>query len=154
VKDLGWRLELLGDGPEMPHLREQVGLAGLEGRVHFYGWVAPAQVAAIMSQGDILVLPSLAEGLPLAGVQALAAGLAILGSDIGGIGDVVRSGLNGFLCPANDTGSFAGALRVMLTTDGLLAQLKAGSRSQAEGFAIPAIAAQFQGIFQRVAGRT
>jgi glycosyltransferase involved in cell wall biosynthesis len=154
VQDLGWRLELLGDGPEMPRLREQVNLAGLGGRVHFHGWVAPEQVAAIMSQGDILVLPSLAEGLPLVGIQALAAGLAILGSDIGGIGDVAQSGLNGFLCPVNDSGSFAGALRVMLTTDGLLPKMKAGSRSLAASFAIPNLAAQFQEIFQRVAGRT
>ena len=122
-------------------------------RVHFHGWVAPEQVAAIMSQGDILVLPSLAEGLPLVGVQAQAAGLAILGSDIGGVVEVVRSGLNGFLCPANNTGSFAGALRVMLTTDGLLPKMKAASRELAESFAIPNIAAQFQEIFQRVAGK-
>jgi len=154
VKDLGWRLELLGDGPEMPLIRAQVNLAGLARRVHFHGWVAPEKVAAIMSQGDILVLPSLAEGLPLVGVQALAAGLAILGSDIGGVVEVVRSGLNGFLCPANDTDGFAGALRVMLTTDGLLPKMKAASRSLAEAFAIPNIAAQFQGIFQRVVGRT
>ena len=154
VKDLGWRLELVGDGPEMPLIREQVNLAGLAPRVDFHGWVAPAKVAAIMSQGDILVLPSLAEGLPLVGVQALVAGLAILGSDIGGVAEVVRSGLNGFLCPANDSGGFAGALRVMLTTDGLLPKMKAASRSLAEAFAIPNIAVQFEGIFQRVVGRT
>jgi glycosyltransferase involved in cell wall biosynthesis len=154
VQDLEWRLELLGDGPEMPLIRAQVNLAGLAPRVHFHGWVAPAEVAAIMSQGDILVLPSLAEGLPLVGVQALAAGLAILGSDIGGVVEVVQPGLNGFLCPVNDTGGFAGALRVMLTADGLLPKMKAASRSLVETFAIPNIAAQFQGIFQRVVGRT
>jgi glycosyltransferase involved in cell wall biosynthesis len=154
VQDLGWRLELLGDGPEMPLIRDRVNLAGLAPRVHFHGWVAPEQVAAIMSRGDILVLPSRAEGLPLVGVQALAAGLAILGSDIGGITEVVESGRNGFLCPADDIEGFAGALRVMLTTDGLLPKMKAASRSLAAAFAIPNIAAQFQGIFQRVVGRT
>jgi len=154
VQDLGWRLELLGDGPEMPLIRDQVNLTGLAPRVHFHGWVAPEQVAAIMSRGDILVLPSRAEGLPLVGVQALAAGLAILGSDIGGVAEVVRPGRNGFLCPADDPEEFAGALRVMLTTDGLLPEMKAASRSLAATFAISRIAAQFQGIFQRVAGRT
>ena len=90
----------------------------------------------------------------LVGVQALSAGLAILGSDIGGVAEVVRPGLNGYLCPANDIGGFAGALRVMLTTDGLLPKMKAASRGLAEAFAIPNIAAQFQEIFQRVVGRT
>ena len=153
VQDLEWRLDLLGDGPEMPVIREQVNLAGLAARVHFHGWVAPEQVAAIMSQGDILVLPSRAEGLPLVGVQALAAGLAILGSDIGGITEVVESGRNGFLCPADDIEGFAGALRVMLTTEGLLAEMKTASRSLAAAFAIPHIAARFEEIFQTVVTR-
>jgi glycosyltransferase involved in cell wall biosynthesis len=148
VQDLAWRLEFLGDGPEMPAICQEVNLAGLEDRVHFHGWVAPAQVAAIMSRGDILVLPSRAEGLPLVGVQALAAGLAILGSDIGGIAEVVRPGVNGCLCPVDDTDGFAGALRLMLTTDGLLAQMKAASRDLAAGFAIPQIAARFEELFR------
>ena len=153
VQDLKWQLELLGDGPEMPAIREQVHLAGLEGRVHFHGWVAPARVAEVMSRGDILVLPSRAEGLPLVGVQALAAGLAVLGSDIGGIAEVVHSGVNGFLCPANDAQGFARALRVMLTTGGLLPKMKAASRNRAEAFAIPQIAAQFEGIFEEAVTR-
>jgi glycosyltransferase involved in cell wall biosynthesis len=154
VKDLAWQLEMLGDGPHMPLLREQVKEAGLEPRVIFHGWTAPEKVAAIMSRGDILVLPSLAEGLPLAGVQALAAGLAILGSDVGGVAEVVRSGENGFLCPARDAGGFAGALRIMLTTDGLLAKMKAASRRMAEAFDIQKIAARFEGIFKMAVARS
>jgi glycosyltransferase involved in cell wall biosynthesis len=153
VQDLAWQLELLGDGPEMPAIREQVNLAGLKGRVHFHGWVAPGKVAEIMSRGDILVLPSRAEGLPLVGVQALAAGLAILGSNIGGIAEVVHSGVNGCLCPASDAEGFARALRVMLTSEGLLAKMKAASRSRAEAFAIPKIATQFEEIFQTAVTR-
>ena len=66
-----------------------------------------------MENSDILVLPSLSEGLPAVGMQALAAGLAILGSDVGGISDVVQPGQNGFLIPVNDLAAFA----ERLTTD-------------------------------------
>jgi glycosyltransferase involved in cell wall biosynthesis len=149
VKDLEWQLEMLGDGPEMPRLREQVARAGLAQRVTLTGWVAPDRVTEIMSRGDLLVLPSLSEGLPLVGVQALAAGLAILGSDVGGIADVVHPGRNGFLCQVNDAPGFVQALGTLLTDQGLLARMKAESRRLARVFDIRQIAAQFDGIFRR-----
>ena len=77
--------------------------------VFFHGWVTSSQVQAAMERSDILVLPSLSEGLPVVGMQALAAGLAILGSDVGGISDVVQPGENGFLVPVNDPAAFAAA---------------------------------------------
>lgn len=154
VKDLEWQLEMLGDGPDMPSLRERVARAGLTRRVTLPGWVAPDRVAELMSRGDILVLPSLSEGLPLAGVQALAAGLAILGSDVGGIADVVHPGRNGFLCQVNDTPGFVQALGTLLTDEGLLARMKAESRRLARVFDIRQIAIRFDGIFRRaVTGR-
>jgi glycosyltransferase involved in cell wall biosynthesis len=150
VKDLAWRLEMLGDGPERPRLQEQAKAMGLEERVNFHGWVAPERVAGVMSRGDILLLPSLSEGLPLVGIQALAAGLAVLGSDIGGVAELVRPGGNGFLCPVHDLQAFARALRLMLTTDGLLSQMKAESRRRAAIFDIQKTALQFDNIFKEV----
>lgn len=150
VQDLAWQLEMLGDGPEMPLIKERAKAAGVEGKVNFHGWVAPERVAAVMSRGDILILPSLAEGLPLVGVQALAAGLAVLGSDIGGVAELVRPGGNGFLCPVHDLQGFAGALRMMLTTEGLLAQMKAESRRLAAIFDIKKTAVQFDNLFRAV----
>lgn len=149
VKDLEWQLEMLGDGPEMASLRERVARAGLARRVTLHGWVAPDRVAEIMSRGDLLVLPSLSEGLPLVGVQALAAGLAILGSDIGGITDVVQPGRNGFLCQVNDTSAFVQALRTLLTDEGLLTRMKAASRRLAQNFDIRQIATRFDSIYRR-----
>lgn len=153
VKDLAWQLEMLGDGPEMPLIKEQAKTAGIEGKVNFHGWVAPERVTAEMSRGDILILPSLAEGLPLVGVQALAAGLAILGSDIGGVAELVRPGVNGFLCPVHDLPGFARALRAMLTNKDLLAQMKAESRRLATIFDIKKTAVQFDNIFKAVVQR-
>jgi len=154
VQELDWQLEMIGDGPEMPVIRERVKKAGWSGRVTFHGWVAPERVAEIMSRGDILMLPSLSEGLPLVGVQALAAGLAILGSDIGGIADVVQPGRNGFLCPVNNGGDFVRALRTMLTMEGMLPEMKAESRRLARAFDIREIGARFDDIFTRVVSGT
>ena len=153
VKDLAWRLEMLGDGPLMSAVKKEVEVSALKPRVNFHGWVSPEQVAATMSQGDILLLPSLAEGMPLVGVQALAAGLAIVGTDIGGIAEVVRPGINGFTFPPHDTRGLAQALRTLLTTDGLLARMKAESRRLAGLFDIKKIGLRFENIFETVVNK-
>ena len=98
-----------------------------------------------METANILVLPSLSEGLPVVGMQALAAGLAILGSDVGGISDLVQPGYNGFLVPVNDTTAFTERLVSMLDP-GVLAVMKQASRQLASNFDLPHLARRLESI--------
>ena len=139
VKHLHWRLDVLGDGPLRPAAQNLVTELGLSSKVFFHGWVTTEQVLATMQTSDILLLPSLSEGLPLVGVQALAAGLAILGSDTGGIADVVQQGENGFLCPVNDLKSFTQKLHFMLENERYL-PMRIQSRRLAKKFDLGHIA--------------
>ncbi|RMD61637.1 glycosyltransferase family 1 protein, partial [Candidatus Parcubacteria bacterium] len=96
IKDLPWECVMLGDGPLMPQVREAIARHGLEGRFILPGWVTPEEVLQWFDRSDILFMPSLSEGLPVVGVQALAKGLAIVASRVGGFVDLVRDGENGF----------------------------------------------------------
>ena len=151
VSDLPWHMDLLGDGPLMGQVRDAVFAAGIEQRVTFHGWVEPDVVDRVMGKSDILFLPSLSEGLPVVGARALGAGLAIVGSDVGGIDDVVRQGANGFLCPVNDFDAFEKALRRLLTSDGLLTTMKAQSRELAQELSLETICVGFEQILQAAA---
>ena len=147
VKHLPWRLDVLGDGPLRPAAQNLATELGLASKVFFHGWVTPEQVLATMQTSDILVLPSLSEGLPLVGVQALAAGLAILGSQVGGISDVVQPGQNGFLVPVNDIPAFADRLQFMLDHE-VLAGMKLSSRQLAHNFDLANIARRLENIME------
>ena len=147
INKLPWRLDVLGDGPLKPAAQNLATELGLASKVFFHGWVSPEQVLATMQTSDILVLPSLSEGLPLVGVQALAAGLAILGSDIGGISDVVQPGQNGFLVPVNDSRAFADRLHCMLDHK-VLAGMKLSSRQLAHNFDLASIARRLENIME------
>jgi glycosyltransferase involved in cell wall biosynthesis len=149
--DLDWEMNLVGDGPLMELLKTTAHRGGLAQRVHFHGWVSPDQVESIFSRSDILVMPSLSEGLPVAGVRALAAGLAILGSDIDGITELVQQGVNGHLCPVGDAEAFATALRTMLSGEDQLARMKAQSRKWAEKFDLQAVARKMEKILAQAA---
>ncbi len=152
LRDLPWRLDILGDGPLRPAAEALARELGLAPRVVFHGWVRPEAVPTAMCRSDVLVLPSLAEGLPLVGVQALAAGLAIVGSNVGGIADVIRPGQNGLLVPVNDAAALAAALRQVLDRR-VAAAWKQGSRDLAPAFDLQAAARLLEDLLKKAAAQ-
>ncbi len=96
LADLDWELTMLGDGALYDQVKQEVHNLGLEDRVRLPGWVSPEEVRKQFLWSDILFMPSRSEGLPVVGLQALAAGLAFVVSDIGGFVDLVENGTNGY----------------------------------------------------------
>src|SRR6185503_17382605 len=92
-----WRLAIAGRGEEEQHLRDMAGEAGIASRVHLLGFRSDAP--DILAAGDLFVMPSLSEGLPLALVEAMATGLPIIASDVGGIPEVVARDAEAVLVP-------------------------------------------------------
>jgi len=144
LRDLDWRLDLVGDGPLRGELEALARRGDLTARVHFHGWVAPEAATAIMRHSDILVLPSLSEGLPLVGLQALGLGLALATSDHGSMRDLVQDGVNGFTCPVTDVEVFARRLRSLLTDPQLLLAMKGASLEAAPRFEAGRVARQME----------
>ena len=102
-------------GEEEISLKEQVERAGLEDKVRFLGW--RPDVDEIMGCFDIFVLPSLNEGMGRVLVEAMAAGLPIVASRVGGIPDLVKDGKNGLLVPSADATALAKAISALLEDD-------------------------------------
>jgi glycosyltransferase involved in cell wall biosynthesis len=153
VKHLPWRLDLVGDGPLRPLVENLVTELDLTSKVCFHGWVTPEELQSLMQASDILVMPSLSEGMPLVGVLALAVGLAILGSQVGGISDLVEPGQNGFLVPVNDTLAFADRLEFMLDHE-VLAEMKLTSRRLAQNFDLTHIARRLEKMLEACVATT
>lgn len=150
VSDLDWEMDMLGDGPLLNDVREKIRETGLADSIRMHGWVSPEKVEEVMSESDILVLPSLSEGLPVVGARAVGTGLAILGSRIGGTSDLVEEGENGFLCPLGDAAAFESALRRMLTSDEILTGMKQRSREIAVRFDLRVITGKLERIFESI----
>ncbi len=148
LKEINWKLDMLGDGPLMNEVKIKIKEEGLFDRIKLHGWVDPSQVSIIMSQSDVLFLPSLSEGLPVVGVLALAHGIAIVGSDIGGLRDVVQKGENGYLIRVNDRKGFVDALRSVLSDNAVLSSMKKKSRELSLKFDLRNIVAEYENIFK------
>lgn len=102
------RLAIVGDGPLMPALQKKVSDSGLEESVWLPG--ARNDIADIMRGLDLFVLPSLAEGTPVTVLEAMACGLPVVASRVGGLPEVVEENLNGLLVPPADAAALAAAM--------------------------------------------
>ena len=159
LSEPNWRATIVGDGPERETAERLIDQHRLRDRIVLPGWLPAAKVAAILDDADILCLPSSSEGLPVAAVEALKHGLAIVASDIPGVRDVVEHGVNGYRLPLDD--SYAQKLNWLLQSDETLQAMKRASWEKARGFDIKHIADQYEtvlreatefgGIFQKPA---
>lgn len=131
-----WTCEVVGDGPMRPEVETAIKAAGLEERVALLG--TRDDVPARLAQAQIFVLPTRREGFPISILEAMRAGLPVVASDVGGIGEAVLGNTTGALVPARDPEALAEALRPLVLDPALRTrQGEAGRRRFVEEFAFP-----------------
>ena len=140
------RFLVVGDGPLREELLDLVGHVGLRERVHFLGYRVDAQ--RLIGLLDVLVVPSLTEGSPLIVLEAMAAGVPVVASAVGGIPDQVRHGEEGVLVPPDDPNALAGALGALLEDPALARRLgEAGRRRTENEFSHEALVRRIEAIY-------
>jgi sugar transferase (PEP-CTERM/EpsH1 system associated) len=145
-------LVLAGDGPLRGALETQAREAGIADRVHFLG--RRDDVAEIMRTFDIFVLSSKSEGLPLTILEAMAAGLPVIATAVGGIPEVVQSGLTGELVPAGAPEALAAAIeKVLADREGAAAMGRAGAARVRAHFDLTVMTARYEQIYENVTRR-
>ena len=105
-------LLLVGGGELENTVREQVAQLGLESRVRFLG--IRSDVADILRASDVFVLSSRWEGNPMSVMEAMAAGLPVVSTAVGGVPELVRDGETGLLVSSEDTGALAQAIQALV----------------------------------------
>jgi len=130
-----WQLDIVGGSAEVGAaegqlIRSNVAAAGLTESL--LGPLDADAVRARLSSADIFVLPSYLEGQPLAVLEAMAAGLAVVATNVGANPDVIRDGVDGLLVEPGDVGGLADALTRLLTDPPLRSQLGAAARARVE----------------------
>ncbi len=151
LQDLPWECVMIGDGPLMEDVKREISSRGLDNRFELTGWIEPEQVLDSFARSDILFMPSLSEGLPVVGVQALSKGLAVVASRIGGFVDLVDDGKNGYMIEVGDTNQFAGHLRELLLDREKLLAFRKASLEKAADFDINRVVDEYEKVFAEVA---
>jgi glycosyltransferase involved in cell wall biosynthesis len=150
LKKIQWQCVMIGDGPLMQDVRRAVAESDLEGRFQFTGWIDPQEVLNWFDSSDILFMPSRSEGLPVVGVQALAKGLAIVASHVGGFVDLVDNNKNGYLIRQGDAGEFRASLLGLLSDSDRLLSFRNASLEKAKYFEINQVVKEYENLFESV----
>ncbi len=146
----GATVVFVGDGPLRPALAAQAAARGLQRGAVFLG--LRDDVAEIMPAFDVVVLPSLNEGMGRAAVEALAAGRAVVASRISGIQDVVAHEETGLLVPPRDPAALADAIVRCLRDPGLRAAFGARGRDSVSRFGVQAMLDDIDGLYRELLG--
>ena len=119
-------LLMVGDGPDRDHVEERAADLGIVRHCLFLGY--QEDVSGWYRAFDALILPSANEGTPVVVIEALAAGCPVVATSVGGVPDVVREGIDGFLVPPRDTEALAERLTRLAEDPELRARMGAAGR--------------------------
>lgn len=149
----GVKLLLVGDGPDRPAAEALARELGVFPDVRFLGKQEP--VEEILSVADVFLLPSGSETFGLAALEAMACGVPVVTSDIGGLPELNLHGETGFLCPLGDIDCFTEATRRLLHDEALHARMAEAARRRAvETFRLDRIVPRYEAHYQAVIERT
>ena len=127
----------------------------LRGRILRLGTVPHAELPRYHAVADVAVSPATGqESFGIVLVEAMAAGVPVVASDIAGYREVVRDGVDGLLVPPNDANALAAAIRRVLSEPELAATLAAAGRTRAETFSWRTVAPRLEAVYDRVIGAT
>lgn len=146
-------LLVVGDGPDRPMLEALARENGLTSRVLFAGQVSLDEVPAYVALADFCVTASRIEMLPSAVLEALGAGLPVLGLDVPWLRAVVRDGYNGLLVPPDDQEAFARAWARLAEDEGLRQRLAKGARETAQEYDARRMAERLVACYERAIGQ-
>jgi glycosyltransferase involved in cell wall biosynthesis len=147
-----WHLALAGDGPDRPWLLHVIkDRSALGDRVRWLG--RRDDVPGLLKAADLLVLPSLWEGMPNAVLEAMAARRAVVGTAVEGTEDLVVSGQTGWLVPPRDPAALAYALEEAAADPDRLRRYGEAARLRVEGeFSLDAVVAAYERLWATVLG--
>jgi glycosyltransferase involved in cell wall biosynthesis len=152
TKPNSWKLHIVGPG-QIAEAAKLSSRLRVEDSVIVHGKLSREDTERVVADARVLVLPSKAEGLPMAILEAMSAGLAILATDVGSTSDAVTSGVNGYLLPVQWTQTdLVKQLAWFMNTDNEIAVKQMGERSHqhwTNQFSIDGFALKLHQIYRR-----
>jgi N-acetyl-alpha-D-glucosaminyl L-malate synthase BshA len=141
-------LVLVGDGPERVQAQDEAHVLGVEEDVSFLGKIDA--VAPLLASADLFLLPSQTESFGLSALEALASGVPVIATNVGGIPEVVTHEETGFLFPVGDVEPMAAAAIELLRNRARWSAMSAAGAADARArFATDAIVPQYEALYAR-----
>lgn len=147
--EIHWRLWILGDGGLRSALEAQAQALNMAQHVHFLGQVS--NVYDYFTQSDLFILPSRAEGMSNALLEAMAHGLPCIATDVRGNANLIQDGKNGLLVPFGDAARLVKAIETLTQDEALRQQLGQAARQSIEThYSMDGVAEQYVTLYEKM----
>lgn len=146
-----WELKIIGGGPEEKRLKNLAKKSGIAEKTKFIGSVSNEEVPKYLAEADVFVRPSRSEGLGSAFLEAMAAGIPIIGTNVGGIPDFLEDGKTGLFVKTDDPKDLAEKIDTVLGDEKLRKGLSENGRKLVEErYNWDKIAGQMKGVYHEI----
>jgi N-acetyl-alpha-D-glucosaminyl L-malate synthase BshA len=145
-KEIPAKLMMVGEGPEKEPAELLCKQLGIENKVVFFG--KSHEIDKILCFSDLFLLPSEAESFGLAALEAMASGVPVISSNAGGISEVNKQGVSGFLSNVGDIDDMVKNALFILKDDSILAKFKINAKEEAKQFDIHKIVPYYEAIYK------
>ena len=155
LREAGWDVELwaAGDG-DLETAVSAAEALGIGDRVRVLGWLGPVDKAEAMARASVFCLPSYAEGLPMALLEAMGAGLPVVATPVGGIPEVVTHGREGYLVRPGSVKELQQALEWVLSNDTRRRAMSGAARDRiAKQFSVDSMIEALENVYERLGAR-
>jgi glycosyltransferase involved in cell wall biosynthesis len=153
ARDNGWSLRIVGDGPLRGALEQRAMRPGRQPAARLVGHVPAEKITEELRRGSVFALNSSYEGLPHVILEAMAAGVPVVATAVGGTPETIRDGIDGYLVPPGNRAVLCDRIRRLLADPGLRkATAEAAARRIAERFTFAAMVAGTERVLRDVLG--
>jgi N-acetyl-alpha-D-glucosaminyl L-malate synthase BshA len=138
---------MVGDGPDRSEAEDEARKLGVHQRVQFLGKID--MVAPLLAAADLFLLPSSSESFGLSALEALASGVPVVGTNAGGVPEVVRDGETGILCGVGDIdGMTRAALGILTDREKWKAMSELGQKDARARFSLDEIVSKYEHLYK------
>lgn len=141
------RLMMVGDGPDRETAERIADELGVKDRIYFLG--SEQKVEELLPLMDLFLLPSAQESFGLAALEAMACGVPVIATDVGGLPELVNQGESGYLLPLRDTDAMSQKALDILLDPGKLDAMRRGARRRAEAFDRASTVDKYEAFYRR-----
>lgn len=142
--------KILGEGNDRIHLEELSRELKLENRVDFIGRISREKTTKYYQEADVFVLPSINEGMSNALLEAMASGLPVIVTNVGGTRELVQDGINGYVVPLRNANSIAKALKKMIDNPDIRIRMGEENRKKAESMSWGNVAKKYRELYKNI----
>jgi N-acetyl-alpha-D-glucosaminyl L-malate synthase BshA len=150
-RELDARLLLVGDGPDRARVQELAAHFGLSEHVSFLG--EQTDIAGILADADVFLLPSETESFGLSALEAMACGLPVVATNVGGVPEIVEHGKSGVLCPLGDLDALAEGVLRIAGDRAAWERYSAAAAAGALPYAKDVIVSRYEALYEETLGR-